>query len=204
MHEVVVDIINRYGYIGILLLITLENVFPPIPSEVILTFGGFVTTYTSLRVWGVVVAATVGSVLGAVILYGVGRLMNAERLGRLLDGRWGKVLRLKKDDVLKAEEWFLRHGNLAVFLCRFVPIVRSLISLPAGMSKMPPRSFLILTIIGTSIWNVVLVLLGRLAGNAWEIIVEYLDIYSLIVLVLVGVVGMVVVVRFIKRRFSDL
>lgn len=204
MHEVVVDIINRYGYIGILLLITLENVFPPIPSEVILTFGGFVTTYTSLRVWGVVVAATVGSVLGAVILYGVGRLMNAERLGRLLDGRWGKVLRLKKDDVLKAEEWFLRHGNLAVFLCRFVPIVRSLISLPAGMSKMPPRSFLILTIIGTSIWNVVLVLLGRLAGNAWEIIVEYLDIYSLIVLVLVGVVGMVVVVRFLKRRFSDL
>jgi len=204
MHEVVVDIINRYGYIGILLLITLENVFPPIPSEVILTFGGFVTTYTSLRVWGVVVAATVGSVLGAVILYGIGRLMNAERLGRLLDGRWGKVLRLKKDDVLKAEEWFLRHGNLAVFLCRFVPIVRSLISLPAGMSKMPPRSFLILTIIGTSIWNVVLVLLGRLAGNAWEIIVEYLDIYSLIVLVLVGVVGMVVVVRFIKRRFSDL
>lgn len=204
MHEVVVDIINRYGYIGILLLITLENVFPPIPSEVILTFGGFVTTYTSLRVWGVVVAATVGSVLGAVILYGVGRLMNAERLGRLLDGRWGKVLRLKKDDVLKAEEWFLRHGNLAVFLCRFVPIVRSLISLPAGMSKMPPRSFLILTIIGTSIWNVVLVLLGRLAGNAWEIIVEYLDIYSLIVLVLVGVVGMVVVVRFVKRRFSDL
>ncbi|HHV45163.1 MAG TPA: DedA family protein [Firmicutes bacterium] len=204
MHEVVVDIINRYGYIGILLLITLENVFPPIPSEVILTFGGFVTTYTSLRVWGVVVAATVGSVLGAVILYGVGRLMNAERLGRLLDGRWGKVLRLKKDDVLKAEEWFLRHGNLAVFLCRFVPIVRSLISLPAGMSKMPPRSFLILTIIGTSIWNVVLVLLGRLARNAWEIIVEYLDIYSLIVLVLVGVVGMVVVVRFLKRRFSDL
>ncbi len=203
MQEIIFNIINQFGYIGIFLLITIENIFPPIPSEIILTFGGFLTTYTNMNVWGVIIAATIGSVTGAVFLYIIGRILNTDRLTRLFESRLCKALRLKKEDVLKAEKWFLRHGNKAVFFCRFVPIVRSLISIPAGVAKMELYSFLILTTIGTFIWNIVLVFLGRVAGNAWETIAGYFDVYSLIALAVFVLIGIVVGVIFIKKRFLD-
>jgi membrane protein DedA with SNARE-associated domain len=170
MQEIILDIINQFGYTGVFLLIMIENIFPPIPSEGILTFGGFLTTYTSMNVWGVITAATVGSVVGAIILYIIGRILNAERLARLFGCRLGKLLLLKKEDVRKAERWFLKHGNKAVFFCRFVPIVRSLISIPAGVARIRMFPFLSLTVVGTFVWNVVLVFLGRIAGNTWETI----------------------------------
>ncbi len=203
MQEIIFNIMNQFGYIGIFLLITIENIFPPIPSEIILTFGGFLTTYTNMNVWGVIIAATIGSVTGAVFLYIIGRILNTDRLTRLFDSRLCKALRLKKEDVLKAEKWFLRHGNKAVFFCRFVPIVRSLISIPAGVAKMELYSFLILTTIGTFIWNIVLVFLGRVAGNAWETIAGYFDVYSMIALAVFVLIGIVVGVIFIKKRFLD-
>ncbi len=203
MQEIILDIINHFGYIGIFLLITIENIFPPIPSEVILTFGGFLTTYTSMNVWGVIIAATIGSVAGAIILYIIGRILNAERLARLFGSRLGKLLRLKKDDVRKAERWFLKHGNKAVFFCRFVPIVRSLISIPAGVAKMQLWPFLSLTVIGTFIWNVVLVFLGRIAGNAWETIAGYVDVYAMIALAAFVLIAIIVGASFIKKRFLN-
>ncbi len=203
MQEIIFDIINQFGYIGIFLLITLENIFPPIPSEVILTFGGFLTTYTNMNVWGVIIAATIGSVVGAIILYIIGRILNAERLARLFDSRLGKLLRLKKEDVRKAERWFLKHGNKAVFFCRFVPIVRSLISIPAGVAKMQLCPFLSLTVIGTFIWNVVLVFLGKIAGNAWEKIAGYVDVYAMIALAVFVLIAIVVGAIFIKKRFLN-
>ena len=203
MQEIILDIINQFGYIGIFLLITLENIFPPIPSEVILTFGGFLTTYTNMNVWGVIIAATIGSVVGAIILYIIGRILNAERLARLFDSRLGKLLRLKKEDVRKAERWFLKHGNKAVFFCRFVPIVRSLISIPAGVAKMQLSPFLSLTVIGTFIWNVVLVFLGKIAGNAWEKIAGYVDVYAMIALAVFVLIAIVVGAIFIKKRFLN-
>lgn len=203
MQEIILDIINQFGYIGIFLLISIENIFPPIPSEVILTFGGFLTTYTNMNVWGVIIAATIGSVAGAVILYIIGRMLNAERLARLFDSRLGKLLRLKKEDVKKAEGWFLKHGNKAVFFCRFVPIVRSLISIPAGVAKMQLYPFLSLTVIGTLIWNVVLVFLGRIAGNAWEKIAGYVDVYAMIALAIFVLIAIAAVALFIKKRFLN-
>ncbi|HBC95001.1 MAG TPA: alkaline phosphatase [Pelotomaculum sp.] len=203
MQEIILDIINQFGYIGIFLLITIENIFPPIPSEVILTFGGFLTTYTNMNVWGVIIAATIGSVVGAIILYIIGRILNADRLARLFDSRLGKLLRLKKEDVRKAERWFLKHGNKAVFFCRFVPIVRSLISIPAGVAKMQLCPFLSLTAIGTFIWNVVLVFLGRVAGNAWETIAGYVDVYTMIALAAFVLIAIVVGAIFIKKRFFE-
>ena len=136
MQNIIIEIINKFGYFGIALLIALENIFPPIPSEVILTFGGFATTFTALKTWGVVLSATVGSLCGAVALYGIGRWLNPERMERWLNGRVGKALHLKRDDLQKADRWFRRKGKSTVLLCRFVPIVRSLISIPAGMSRM--------------------------------------------------------------------
>ena len=135
MQDWIIQMMDQFGYWGIGGLIAIENIFPPIPSEVILTFGGFMTTYTSLNVWLVILAATLGSLVGAIILYGIGRIISPKRLEKILAGRLGKILRLKPEDIGKAEAWFQKRGKLTVFFCRFIPIVRSLISLPAGMAK---------------------------------------------------------------------
>lgn len=199
MDNWLLDIMNDYGYIGVMLLIALENVFPPIPSEVILTFGGFLTTTSDLTVFGVVVSATIGSVLGALILYFVGLQLDVERLEKIVN-RWGKVLRLTKEDIHKADAWFDKYGPWTVFFCRFVPLIRSLISIPAGMSNMNIGLFFVLTTIGTLIWNIVLVCLGASLGENWDLIVEKMEIYSNIVYAILAILFIVAVVLFIKSR----
>ncbi|MBZ2174288.1 DedA family protein [Schnuerera sp. xch1] len=203
MEDIILEIINQFGYFGIFLLIAVENIFPPIPSEVILTFGGFMTTFSSMDRWGVVVSATIGSVLGAVILYVFGRVLNIERLENFFGSKLGRILHLKRGDVRKAGKWFIKYGNKAVFLCRFIPIVRSLISIPAGISKMKFSKFLFLTIMGTFIWNVILIYLGRFAGEAWETIVFYIDFYSIIAIMILASTVFVAGVLFIKKRFIE-
>lgn len=200
MQEWLIEFMNQYGYLGIALLIAVENIFPPIPSEVILTFGGFLTTYTAMNPWLVALAATVGSVVGALALYGIGRIVDEARLERWLSGKVGRILRIKAEDIQKAQGWFDRKGKGTVFLCRFVPIVRSLISIPAGMAKMPLPSFLLLTTAGTAIWNIVLVFLGSFAGASWEKIAGYFDLYSKIALVLICILLLVAVFLFYKKR----
>ncbi len=194
------EMMGQYGYIAIALLIAIENIFPPIPSEVILTFGGFMTTTTTMTTWGVIIAATVGSVLGAMILYGVGRCFPEERLERWLDGKLGKILHLKKEDVRRAQGWFDRRGKLTVFFCRFIPVIRSLISIPAGMAKMPMPIFLLLTTVGTCIWNIVLVLLGAWAGASWEKIAGYMGVYSKVGVVVLGITAVIAAAVFYLRR----
>ena len=188
MQEIIISFMDQFGYLGIMLLVALENVFPPIPSEVILAFGGFMTTYTSLHVVGVIISATIGSVVGAIILYFIGKLLNKERLISIVSGKVGKILRLKPKDIEKADKWFDERGNVAVFFCRFVPIVRSLISIPAGMSDMP-------TTIGTLIWNTVLVILGSKMGENWTKIVDFISEYASITLVVL-VIGFIAFVAW--------
>ena len=201
MEDFIIDIINRFGYLGVFLLIIIENFFPPIPSEIILTFGGFMTTCSRMTVWGVIISATIGSSLGAVVLYILGRILNGDRLELLFDSKLGKMLHLKVEDVRTAGKWFNKHGYQAVFLCRFVPIVRSLISIPAGMAKMRLDTFLLLTILGTFIWNSVLVYLGRLAGEAWGTIASYMDYYTMITAAVLVILVLFFAVSFIKKRF---
>ena len=201
MQEIMLNVINRFGYAGVFLLIMVENIFPPIPSEVILTFGGFMTTYTDMNVWIVILVATLGSAMGAVVLYLVGRLLSAAHLERLFEGRIGRLLHLKISDVNRAEAWFTRHGSKAIFFCRFVPIVRSLISVPAGMAKAKMAPFLLFTVAGTFIWNTVLIFLGRVAGDAWESMAHYVDTYSMIALAALVIVVLGIGAVFIKRRF---
>lgn len=195
MQEIIISFMDQFGYLGIMLLVALENVFPPIPSEVILAFGGFMTTYTSLHVVGVIISATIGSVVGAIILYFIGKLLNKERLISIVSGKVGKILRLKPKDIEKADKWFDERGNVAVFFCRFVPIVRSLISIPAGMSDMPIRSFLLFTTIGTLIWNTVLVILGSKMGENWAKIVDFISEYASITLIVL-VIGFIAFVAW--------
>ncbi|HHV93575.1 MAG TPA: DedA family protein [Firmicutes bacterium] len=201
MQEVIVHLVSQYGYLGVFLLIAIENIFPPIPSEIILAFGGFMTTYSSLTLTGVVLFSTAGSVAGAVVLYSLGRMLNARRLEILLNSSAARRLRLKQEDIRQAGKWFNRYGSWAVFLCRFIPIVRSLVSIPAGMAKMRMTVFLPLTILGTLVWNTVLVYLGRLAGEAWVVVASYLDVYSLITLVAFALLALAAAAVFIKKRF---
>lgn len=202
MQDLIINVMNQFGYIGILLLIAIENIFPPIPSEIILTFGGFMTTYTSMKILGVIIFSTIGSVVGALVLYGIGRLLTKERLEKILDGKLGHILGFKKEDVKKSEEWFIKRGNLTVFFCRFIPIIRSLISIPAGMTKMKLGIFLVLTTAGTVIWNTVLVFLGAAFGASWEKIAGYIDSYSKVTLFVICVVFAICCVLFYKKRIA--
>ncbi|MFD1736443.1 DedA family protein [Bacillus salitolerans] len=199
MENWITEIMETYGYVGILLLIALENLFPPIPSEVILTFGGFMTTKTEMTITGVVIFSTIGSVLGAIILFGIGLLIDVERLEKIID-RWGHILRLTKKDIHKADAWFDKYGVWTVFFCRMIPLIRSLISIPAGMSNMNFFIFLIFTTLGTLIWNIALVNIGAAVGASWEDIVHYMDIYSNIVYVILALLFIWIVILYLKKR----
>ncbi|WP_338450700.1 DedA family protein [Niallia oryzisoli] len=198
MESWITDFMEQYGYLGVFLMIALENVFPPIPSEIILPFGGFMTTYTSMTVPGVIIASTAGSVVGAVILYGIGLLLDVERLEKIID-RWGHILRVTKDDIRKADSWFDRYGIWTVLFCRMVPLIRSLISIPAGMSNMKFVLFLIFTFIGTLIWNIILVTVGAALGDNWHAITSFMDVYSNIAYAIIAV-GIVAFVIFFFRN----
>lgn len=200
MQDLVIQIIENWGYLGVAILIAVENIFPPIPSEAILAFGGFMTTKTTLNPIGVIIAATIGSTVGAIALYYIGRILNKERLEKIVSGKIGKILRLKAGDIEKADKWFDTKGQKTVFICRFIPIVRSLISIPAGMSEMKLPKFLLYTILGSTIWNTVLVLLGKKLGDSWERVVEIFNQFSHIILILLIILFVLGIIYFYKNK----
>lgn len=186
MNNFIISIMNKYGYIGILFLITVENIFPPIPSEVILTLGGFMTSKdgVTMSLFGVIMYSTFGSMLGAIILYYVGFIFNKDRLLKIVKSKVGRVLCLKESDIIKSDNSFNNNGDLTVLYSRFVPILRSLISIPAGVNRMKFSIFLIYTFIGSLIWNMVLVSLGKLVGENYMVVAGIFSKYSKVVLVL--------------------
>lgn len=201
MQEILISMVEKYGYLGVSLLILVENIFPPIPSEGILLFGGFAASQSLLNIWIVILSATIGSVVGAIVLYYIGFLLGKERLMALTSGKIGRILHLEPESVEKADGWFHKYGAKAVFVCRCIPVLRSLVSIPAGISKMNMSTFLPLTIIGSSIWNIIVVWLGYWAGDAWHKIEDILGVYSDIVLAILIVLVVVAFIIFsIKRR----
>ena len=199
MEKLIIDIMEQYGYVGIFLLIMIENLFPPIPSEVILTFGGFMTTTTKLTVVGVILVSTIGSVLGAIILYYLGKIIGVERTEKFID-KWGRTLRLTRKDVDRANDWFSKYGVWTVFFCRFIPLIRSLISIPAGMSHMNFGLFILFTTLGTLIWNSALVYVGLVVGESWEIILDYMSYYSTGIFVVIVIVVAVFLHKYRRRK----
>lgn len=200
MQDLIIEIMNNFGYIGVFLLIAIENVFPPIPSEVILLFGGFMTTFTNMNIIGVIIASTLGSLLGAIILYYIGKILNKERLKKIITSKPGKLLRLTPEDIDKADDWFDKKGNKTVFFCRFIPVIRSLISIPAGMSEMPMKKFLIYTTIGSAIWNSALTIAGSIVGENWTSILEIMDNYSHIAVIILGIIFIAAIIIFYFKR----
>lgn len=197
MQNAIIDIMNQWGYLGVFFLIAVENIFPPIPSEVILLFGGALTAAAlggKLSVFWMIVAATLASLAGAILLYYIGKILKTERLKKIVSGKVGKVLRLKPADIDRADKWFDEKGNITVFFCRCVPLLRSLISIPAGMSEMKMGKFVLYTVVGSAIWNTILVTIGHNLGNNWESILGLFDNFSSIVLAVCVVIAVAVLV----------
>jgi membrane protein DedA with SNARE-associated domain len=191
-------IVDRLGAVGVGLLILLENLIPPIPSEVILPLAGFRARTGTLDVVAVWVAATAGSLLGALLLYGLGAWLGYERLRRLAGRRWF-VLASQKD-LERGREMFDRHGGKVVLLARCVPFLRSVVSIPAGIARMPLVRFAVLTAIGSGVWNAAFIALGWVLGENWDSVQGWLGPVSYVVIGLV-VVGLVILVaRRLRSR----
>ena len=203
MQEFIINIMNSYGYIGVFLLILIENIFPPIPSEVILLFGGFMTTYTSLNVLGMTMSSILGSVLGALILYKIGTIFNKDTLKKLIHTRLGKFLRINDKEIDSSFNYFQTKGEKAIFFCRFIPLIRSLISVPAGINKMNITKFMIYTTLGSLIWNVVLITLGHIVGNNWKSILKIFDLYSTYAVVIIFIILIILIIKFYKKKLKE-
>ena len=180
-------VIGTMGYPGLVLVMFLENVFPPIPSEVVLPLAGDMTRYTSFTIFWVIFWGMIGSLIGAFFFYYISLWFGEERMYWLVE-KFGKYMFVKKEDLDNSFKFFEKHGEWTIFFGRMVPLVRSLISIPAGLSKMNLPKFILYTIAGTSLWNVILVMAGRLLGPAWPVVVEWVGVYQDIVvaLILVG------------------
>ncbi|MCX5596712.1 DedA family protein [Streptomyces phaeochromogenes] len=175
------DLVDTMGGPGAGLAIALENLFPPLPSEVILPLTGFAAGQGVISLFSALFWTTLGSVVGAAVLYWIGMLFGRERMYAI----WARLPLVKSSDLERTEKWFTKHGTKAVFFGRMVPIFRSLISVPAGLERMPMPIFLLLTTLGSLIWNSVLVLSGYWLGDQWDIVETYVGVVSKVVLVLV-------------------
>jgi membrane protein DedA with SNARE-associated domain len=181
MVDWITGFISSTGYLGIALLMFAENVFPPIPSELIMPFAGFVAARGELNPVGVLVAGVVGSLLGAVPWYLAGRWLGNERLKRMAD-RHGRWLTVSRGDLERAEAWFHRYGLVSVVVGRLIPAVRTLISVPAGITRMHPIPFFAYSALGTLLWTGLLVGAGYLLESHYERVAEWIDPFSKLVL----------------------
>ncbi|MBC7971966.1 MAG: DedA family protein [Verrucomicrobia bacterium] len=199
MTEWITNTMTSLGYLGIGLLMFLENLFPPIPSELIMPLAGFTVAQGKMSFVPAVLAGIIGTMLGALPWYYAGKVMGEQRLRRLAD-RYGRWLTLSGKDIDKANHWFSRHGAKTVLFCRLIPGVRTLISLPAGINQMPIALFLVYSTVGTALWVLLLTALGYFLGNNYSLVETYLAPVSK--LVLLGLLVMLVVwaVRRKKRR----
>lgn len=192
----VVSLTEALGSPGAGLAVALENVFPPLPSEVILPLAGFTAHQGGLNLVAAIVWTTLGSVVGSLVLYYLGVLLGRDRLRRIAD----KLPLVDVADVDRADRWFARHGRAAVLFGRMVPVVRSLISIPAGVNRMPLPTFLLFTALGSGIWNTALIMAGYLLGTQWHLIEQYASTATTIVLIAAAVAIAWLIISRLRRR----
>ncbi len=201
MNDFIISFTNSYGYVGVLVLIFLENIFPPIPSELILLASGFLITKTNLNIFIMIIFATLGSLLGGILLYYLASLLTKNTLIKLINSKALKFLNLKEKDIDLSFNWFNKKGNISVLICRCIPILRSLISIPAGIFKMSIFKFLLYTTIGSLVWNSIIIVIGYIVGDNFLVINEVLKKYSYIFVALIIIIGVIVIFR--KRRKNE-
>jgi membrane protein DedA with SNARE-associated domain len=187
-----VDVVERLGATGVGLLVAAENLFPPLPSEVILPLAGYVASQGRMDLGLAIAGATLGSYLGALALYLLGALLGRDRLRRLVD----RLPLVDVSDVDRAEAWFRRYGPAAVLIGRCVPVVRSLISIPAGVERMPLWQFSAFTLVGSAVWNSLFIVGGYRLGDRWQDVGRYSDPLNYAVVAIIALV----LVRFVVKR----
>ncbi len=198
----ITSVIETSGYLGIALLIFLENIFPPIPSELVLPLTGFLVSEGRFSFTLVMIATVVGSVLSSLVWWGVGKLVGRERVYQLV-GRYGKWLLVRTSDVENAEKFLAKHGGKAVFFGRFVPGIRSVISLPAGLADMPVLAFAVLTALGSGLYNALLVGVGILLRGNWREILGYLDAFEYVVYAVIALPALWFVINRLRELQSE-
>ena len=191
------QIISSMGYVGLYLVMFLENVFPPIPSEVVLPLAGSLTLTDRFSVFWITIIGMLGSLTGAFLFYGLGKWVGEPRVRTIME-KYGRYALLSTNDLDRSLEWFDKYDDWVIFFSRMVPIVRSLISIPAGIADMDITKFSFFTILGTALWSFLLALGGRLLGEQWPLIAEFINTYQNIVLV----IAITAVLLFIGSRLS--
>ena len=195
----IIHLMEILGGPGVGIAILLENLFPPIPSEVVLPLGGFTVAQGSLSFASVLIWSIVGSVVGAYLLYGIGAWLGAARLRKIADWMW----LVKASDVDASLKFFDKYGRTSVFIGRLIPGVRSLISIPAGLDRMSLLTFGIWTTLGSAIWNTILVSLGYALGDRWEEVTGYVDAYSKVIYVILILIIVGFLAFFIRRAVNE-
>ncbi|WP_245792452.1 DedA family protein [Bowdeniella nasicola] len=193
-----VSVMEALGSFGVAVLVAAENLFPPIPSEIILPLAGFTASRGSFSLITVLVWATVGSLVGALALYGVGAALGRERTRKIM----GALPLVKISDVDKTEKFFDKHGTYTVFFGRQIPIFRSLISIPAGVTRMPMLTFMGLTALGSLLWNTALILAGYYLGENWHLVEKYVGVLTYVVAGLVVLLIVLWVAMRLKSRHA--
>ena len=196
----VLAVMDKLGLFGVTLMMFLENVFPPIPSELIMPAAGFAAAMGQMHLIAVILAGTLGSVLGALPLYYLGTILDENRLYRLAE-KYGKYFLIKPEDVTSAQRWFDEYGKSVIFFGRMIPAIRSLISIPAGMARMPMLSFLMLTALGSAIWTTLLAYAGYVLGANYEAVATFIEPISKIVAIVVLSIAAIVIVMRVKKVF---
>lgn len=194
------SLIAAIGYPGIVLAMALENIFPPIPSEAVLPFAGALSAKGEMDFWGAVAAGTAGSLIGAVVLYAIGYFAREAGVRRIVEA-YGKYVFVSEKDLDRAAAWFERYGEAIIFFGRLIPLIRSIVSVPAGYTRMNIVRFLVYTTLGTTVWNLILTYAGRVLGENWADISEMMAPYENGALILMGLaVAAFVVWRAVRWR----
>lgn len=198
LGEWIQSVIEALGYPGIVLVMAIENIFPPIPSELVMPLAGFMAREGTFNIYLVIFAGMLGSVSGALALYKIGTWATEDRIRRFVR-RWGRYAFISEDDFDISLLYFQRHGEAVIFFGRLIPIVRSLISVPAGIARMPLPKFLFYTAIGTAIWSAVLTFAGWILQSRWEEVTNYIKRFEYVVLALLALaIGIFIYRRIVK------
>lgn len=198
----ITDVIETLGWVGVGFLVALESVFPPIPSEAVLPLAGYVAGRGGPSFVGMVVAATVGSVIGSWVLYGVAATLGQHRIHGFVR-RYGRYFGVDEQELARAEAWFDRRGSTAVLVGRCVPLIRSIVSLPAGVRRMPAVRFTVLTAIGSGVWNVTLIGAGVAFGEHWERVSDAVGVFQVVVVAVLAVGLAYYAKRVVMRRLDE-
>ena len=196
------NIIGTIGYPGLGLVMFMENIFPPIPSEVVLPLAGSLTLSGRFSLLWITVVGMLGSLAGAFLFYGLGKWLGAPRVRNIIE-RYGRFAMLTTGDLDHSLEWFEKYDEFVIFFGRMVPIIRSLISIPAGVASMNLSKFTIFTITGTALWSFLLALGGRLLGEQWPLISDWVSTYQEIVITLLGIAIIAFIFLRLRKRRAE-